>query len=67
MKQLGYGDGYAYDHDTADAFSAQNYFPDGIARQAFYDPKDRGFERELRRRLDHWAALRRQAASEPGA
>ena len=61
MKQLGYGDGYAYDHDAPDAFSAQNYFPDGIPRQAFYDPRDRGFERELRRRLDHWAMLRSQA------
>jgi putative ATPase len=67
MKQLGYGDGYAYDHDTQDAFSAQNYFPDGIDRQAFYDPKDRGFERELRRRLDHWAMLRSQARPEPDA
>ncbi len=65
MKTLGYGDGYAYDHDTPDAFSAQNYFPDGIPRQEFYAPKDRGFERELRRRLDHWANLRRQAAEQP--
>jgi putative ATPase len=65
MKTLGYGDGYAYDHDTPDAFSAQNYFPDGIERQEFYAPKDRGFERELRRRLDHWANLRRRAAGEP--
>jgi putative ATPase len=65
MKTLGYGDGYAYDHDAPDAFSAQNYFPDGIERQEFYAPKDRGFERELRRRLDHWANLRRQTAGEP--
>lgn len=58
MKTLGYGAGYAYDHDTADAFSGQNYFPDGMARQAFYQPQDRGFERELGRRLEHWAGLR---------
>ncbi len=58
MKQLGYGDGYAYDHDTEDAFSGQNYFPDGMERQAFYQPRDRGFEREIGRRLAHWSALR---------
>ena len=58
MKQLGYGDGYAYDHSTEDAFSGQNYFPDGMAREAFYQPKDRGFEREIGKRLDYWAKLR---------
>ncbi len=58
MKTLGYGEGYAYDHDTAEAFSGQAYFPDGVARTAFYEPADRGFERELARRLAHWAALR---------
>jgi putative ATPase len=58
MKQLGYGDGYAYDHSTEDAFSGQNYFPDGMAREAFYRPKDRGFEREIGKRLDYWAKLR---------
>ena len=58
MKQLGYGDGYAYDHGTEDAFSGQNYFPDGMAREAFYQPKDRGFEREIGKRLDYWAKLR---------
>ena len=58
MKQLGYGDGYAYDHGTEDAFSGQNYFPDGMAREAFYQPKDRGFEREVGKRLDYWAKLR---------
>jgi putative ATPase len=63
MKQLGYGEGYAYDHDTPDGFSGNHYFPDGIERQAFYDPQDRGFERELRRRLDHWAQLRAKAAA----
>jgi putative ATPase len=58
MKQLGYGDGYAYDHGTEDAFSGQNYFPDGMERAAFYQPKDRGFEREIGKRLDYWAKLR---------
>ena len=58
MKQLGYGDGYAYDHSTEDAFSGQNYFPDGMNREAFYQPKDRGFEREIGKRLDYWAKLR---------
>ncbi len=58
MKQLGYGAGYAYDHDTQDAFSGANYFPDGMQRQDFYAPADRGFEREIRKRLDHWARLR---------
>ena len=58
MKQLGYGAGYEYDHGTEDAFSGQNYFPDGMDRVAFYQPKDRGFEREIVRRLEYWAELR---------
>ncbi len=65
MKTLGYGAGYAYDHDMADAFSGQNYFPDDMTRQDFYRPKDRGFERELARRLDHWATLRARAGQDP--
>ena len=60
MKSLGYGSGYAYDHEEADAFSAQNYFPDGLERPEFYAPVDRGFEREIKRRLDHWSQLRRE-------
>jgi putative ATPase len=60
MKQLGYGSGYEYDHAADDAFSGQNYFPDGMDRIAFYQPKDRGFEREIGRRLEHWADLRRK-------
>jgi putative ATPase len=59
MKNLGYGRGYAYDHETEDAFSGQNYFPDGVERLEFYRPVDRGFEREIGRRLAHWASLRR--------
>ena len=58
MKQLGYGEGYAYDHGTEDAFSGQNYFPDGMARETFYQPRDRGFEREIGKRLEYWAKLR---------
>lgn len=58
MKDLGYGDGYAYDHDAPDGFSGQNYFPDGMRRQRFYNPAERGFEREIRKRLDYWERLR---------
>ncbi len=60
MKQLGYGAGYDYDHDAEDAFSGQNYFPDGMARRDLYRPKDRGFEREIGKRLAHWARLREE-------
>src|SRR5262247_1808238 len=60
MKSEGYGAGYDYDHDAPDAFSGQDYFPEGLGRQTFYDPPDRGFEREIRKRLDYWAKLRRE-------
>ncbi len=60
MKDLGYGKDYAYDHDTPEGFSGQNYFPDGMARQSFYRPVERGFEREVRKRLDYWAKLREE-------
>ena len=60
MKDLGYGKGYQYDHDTEDGFSGQNYFPDGMPRKTFYQPPERGFEREIRKRLDYWAKLRRE-------
>ncbi len=63
MQQLGYGAGYAYDHDVEEAFSGANYFPDGMARVEFYRPKDRGFEREIGRRLTHWAQLRQEKPS----
>ena len=59
MKEQEYGAGYEYDHDEPEAFSGQNYFPDGMARETYYDPPDRGFEREIRKRLDHWSKLRR--------
>ncbi len=58
MKRLGYGHGYAYDHATEDAFSGQNYFPDGMPRANFYRPVERGFEREIAKRLAYWAKLR---------
>jgi putative ATPase len=60
MKSEGYGDGYQYDHDTPSGFSGQDYFPEAIGRQTFYNPPDRGFEREIRKRLDYWAKLRRE-------
>jgi len=59
MRQLGYGEGYAYDHDAPDRFSGQNYFPDGMARAAFYEPTAEGEEAALRRRLQALAKLRR--------
>ncbi|MBK3775293.1 replication-associated recombination protein A [Azospirillum sp. YIM DDC1] len=64
MKQIGYGKGYEYDHDTADGFSGQNYFPDGMARRAFYQPVERGFEREIKKRQDYWARLRERKAAD---
>lgn len=64
MKSEGYGTDYIYDHDAPDAFSGQNYFPDALGRQTFYDPPDRGFEREIRKRLDYWAKLREERAAD---
>ena len=58
MRELGYGSGYAYDHEAPGAFSGQNYFPDDMERQTLYRPTDRGQERELRKRLDRWKTLR---------
>ncbi len=58
MREERYGAGYVYDHDTEEAFSGQDYFPSEIGRQTFYVPTGRGFEQELKRRLDYWAALR---------
>jgi putative ATPase len=66
MKELGYGDGYAYDHEAPDAFSGQDYFPEGIERESFYQPVERGFERDLRKRLDYWARLREERKAEEG-
>ncbi len=64
MKQIGYGQGYAYDHDTAEGFSGQNYFPDGMPRREFYQPVERGFEREIKKRQEYWARLRERKAGE---
>jgi putative ATPase len=64
MKDEGYGRGYAYDHDQEDAFSGQNYFPDALPRQQFYNPPERGFEREIRKRLEYWAKLRKERGGE---
>jgi putative ATPase len=58
MKELGYGQGYAYDHDAEDQFSGQNYFPDGMERRTFYDPRGAGDEGAIRDRLDAWGRLR---------
>jgi len=59
MKDMGYGDGYEYDHNSEDGFSGQNYFPDGMDRRRFYEPVERGFEREIAKRLKYWDKLRR--------
>ena len=63
MKDQGYGDGYAYDHDAEDGFSGQNYFPDGMKRGVYYLPVDRGFERDLKKRVDYFAKLRSRRQS----
>ncbi|MCB1380083.1 MAG: replication-associated recombination protein A, partial [Alphaproteobacteria bacterium] len=60
MKQQEYGAGYRYDHDQPDAFSGQNYFPDGMGRESYYSPVERGFEREVKKRIEYWAKLRRE-------
>ena len=60
MKSEGYGAGYCYDHDDPDAYSGQNYWPEALGRQKLYEPVERGFEREIRKRLDYWEKLRRE-------
>jgi putative ATPase len=60
MKSEGYGAGYDYDHGAPDAFSGQDYFPEGLGRRQFYDPPERGFEREIRKRLEYWSKLRKE-------
>ena len=62
MRAEGYGRGYAYDHDEEDAFSGQNYFPEALGRHIFYNPPERGFEREIKKRLEYWARLRKERA-----
>ena len=58
MGDLGYGKDYAYDHDTKDGFSGQNYFPDNMQRAQYYQPIERGFEREIQKRLEYWKKIR---------
>lgn len=58
MKEAGYGEGYQYDHDTPEGFSGQDYFPEGMKRRDFYSPVERGFERDIAKRLEYWAKLR---------
>ena len=58
MKKLGYGKGYQYDHELPDAFSGQDYFPPSLERPSYYRPVERGFERELKKRLDYFQQLR---------
>jgi putative ATPase len=64
MKEMGYGDGYDYDHNAEDGFSGQNYFPDGMVREEYYRPVERGFEREMIKRLQYWNKLRTQRGGE---
>jgi putative ATPase len=64
MKNIGYGASYHYDHDEPDAFSGQDYWPEKLDRQHFYEPVDRGFEREVRKRLEWWEKLRRERRGE---
>ncbi|HEY8189991.1 MAG TPA: replication-associated recombination protein A [Micavibrio sp.] len=65
MKNLGYSKGYEYDHNAEGAFSGQNYFPDAMAREEFYQPVERGFEREVKKRLDYWGKLRGKKNASP--
>jgi putative ATPase len=60
MEDEGYSEGYEYDHDAEEGFSGQDYFPEQLGRQTFYEPVERGFEREIRKRLEYWAKLRRE-------
>jgi putative ATPase len=64
MKGEGYGSGYRYDHDEPEAFSGQNYFPEKLGRRHFYEPVDRGFEREVKKRMEYWRKLRRERGGE---
>jgi putative ATPase len=66
MKEQGYGDGYAYDHDAEDGFSGQHYFPDDMDRVALYEPVERGFERDLVKRLAYFSGLRAKRADADG-
>ena len=58
MKEIGYGKGYAYDHDAEDGFSGSNYWPEEMRPQDFYSPTDRGHEKRIAERLEHWKSLK---------
>ncbi|MFO0540905.1 MAG: replication-associated recombination protein A, partial [Phenylobacterium sp.] len=58
MKSLGYGEGYVYDHDAEGGFSGQDYFPEGMGRRTFYEPRGEGSEARVRERLERWAGMR---------
>ena len=60
MKEMDYGKGYAYDHSTPQGFSGQNYFPEEVERHSFYKPVERGFEREMKKRLEYFSKLRKK-------
>jgi len=64
MKEIGYGEGYEYDHNTKEGFSGQSYFPEGVERKSFYHPIERGFEREIKKRLEYWSELRKTKKGE---
>ena len=63
MKDIGYGAGYSYDHESDDGFSGDNYWPEEMEPNRFYDPVDRGFEHKIRERLEYWEKLRREKNS----
>ena len=60
MKDIGYGKNYAYDHRVEGAFSGQDYWPEGMSAETFYEPTDRGFEARVRERLAYWEEMRRE-------
>jgi putative ATPase len=66
MKTVGYGKGYAYDHDADEAFSGQDYWPEGMEREEFYRPSERGFEAKVRERLEFWAQRRKALQQSDG-
>ena len=63
MKEMGYGEGYIYEPNTESGFSGQNCFPESMERQVFYRPIERGFEREIKKRLDYWESLRKKSTN----
>ena len=66
MKNVGYGKGYAYDHSTGEGFSGQDYWPEEMQPQDFYEPTDRGFEAKVRERLEYWNERRKELQQTDG-